>query len=84
MDLGTKAVNIGDMTKPNVFAMIATFNGVIVNFPVYLVNSENVAAFKERWDESQPGLVWFPVDEVIDQRGPLPRYKGQLPTGRRM
>lgn len=66
---------MSDVLPALVVAMVATRKGVVFPdyFPVYLVLPEHVGEFKEKYDGAVPGLVWIPLDNVNDLRGPLPR-----------
>lgn len=57
--------------NPNPVFMVATLNGAAVNFPAYIINETEVETFKSKFDGTAPGLVWFPLNEVVDLRGPL-------------
>lgn len=61
-------------TAKNPVVMVATFNGGVVNFPAYLIDSDEVESFKAQFDGTAPGLVWFPMTEVMDMRGIKPFY----------
>jgi len=64
---------MGEMQPSTGVAMIPMFNHAIVNYPVYVIKPDEVDTFKARWDGSQPGLEWFPLDEIIDLRGLPPQ-----------
>lgn len=64
---------MGEMAPAVVVAMVATVQDAVVDYPLYLILPEDVAEFKDQNDGNQPGLVWVPMDNVMDLRGPLPR-----------
>jgi hypothetical protein len=62
---------MGEMMPAVVVAMIPTLDGHPVDRPLFLIDPDKVAAFKQMHDGDEPGLAYFALDNVMDMRGPL-------------